>query len=555
MKLLIRNYFTVSLIGRPNVGKSSLFNLLAGQKTSLVDSLPGLTRDRIEKVVSLFGAGIKLVDTAGWDPDDTGNPLSIIEQMKYQTRLALSTSDLALFLIDAREGVTSEDLRIAELIRRERLSLNKEKVILVANKAESTILYDLNNEVWKLGLGEPIYISAANNERIVDLYSRIRESIPDSYIDEYSNLMEKRKERHHALKSQLLNELVELESLAGENFNIKEWSKEYDKLNHEEASDYDSDSNVDLFQNIINPANKSRLNKQIRVAVIGKPNVGKSTMINSIVKEERVIVDDRPGTTRDSIYIDYVYKGRKYQLIDTAGLYKRQRSKVDKMVFEDVQKAIQYSRVVLLMFDCKLGLSANELDMVRKSINEGRALLVIGNKWDLIESSKKNKYASELRRTLEKKVSLKGLHIVFTSAPKGYNLDACFDQINELYVNWNERISTSLLNRWLDAFTRVYSLPSHAGVLLKIKFIAQIKVRPPTFYMFVNDKSLITEKFYKHFTLSLRKEFKFRGIPIRIIIRDKAKRAVKVHKPGFRVNKIKLISTTEGLLKQPPATK
>lgn len=544
--------FTISLIGRPNVGKSTLFNNLAGTRNSLVHNTPGLTRDRIEAVSNLyiallFGVPIKFIDTAGWDPVDTPNSPQMIQKMMSQTRKALFDSDLALFLLDVRQGVTIADEKLAEYLKKEGIQTypNLKEVILVGNKAEQSFLDDISNEVYKLNFGDPVLISAEHNERIVDLYDRIKESIPDAYIEESTKKYEKRLETHKKIKDQKLKEIKELEKKSGEDWNLKEWERTYDQINPPENSDYDSDSEINIQEILSDPqAFKNnpeivKKTKPLQLSIIGRPNVGKSSLINSILGEERVITDSEAGTTRDSVYIDYAYNGKKFRLVDTAGLTKHSRGTLTKMIHDDVKKAIKYSHVVILLFDASEGVLPIELDLAREAIQEGRVLITVGNKWDKIPSENKTKLANYYSQVFYKKITLKGLNLVVTSASTKYNIRKLLNEVLELYEKWNTRISTGVLNRWLESFKKVQNMPTEAGELLKIKYVAQIKSRPPTFYMFVNDRSLMKENYMKNFISSLSKEFGLGGVPVRVIMRDKHLKAKNVHKPQFKLRKAK----------------
>lgn len=541
-------YFTVSLIGRPNVGKSTLFNKLVGERRSLVHPTPGLTRDRIEGISSWFGVGLKFVDTAGWDPEDTPNTESIIEKMKEQTRNALVYSDLVMFILNAREGVTKTDLELARFLKLRMKpgydpKLTIKNVLLVANKAEETFTENISNEVFKLGFGEPIYISANHGDGMVDLYEKLREKIPEEYIQEYNTRIEKRKEKHEHFKNIHKKELLTLEQESGESFNIKEWEKAYDKLNPYDNSDYDSDSEVDLTQSLTTkiptPSEtveyKLNTNKPIQLSIVGKPNAGKSTLVNKFLREKRVIADNLPGTTRDTVYIEYTHNGRKFVLVDTPGLKKRAEDTISEMLEDDVKRAIRFSHVVILLLDGMKGISPVDLTLARKVLEEGRVLIVVANKWDLIDKDIKEKAAKYFAHMLYTKLDMKSVVLILASAKNGHNLNRIMDEALSLYNTWNKRISTGLLNRWLNAYKKVQNLPSENGAKLNIKFISQIKARPPTFYLYVNDRSLMKENYYKRFTNALCEEFGLKGVPIRILLRDRAKRAVKDKSGYFKI--------------------
>ena len=382
----------------------------------------------------------------------------MIQKMMSQSRKALFESDAALFVIDVRQGVTMADEQLAEYLKYEGVKdyPNLKDIILVGNKAESTFLGDISNEVYNLNMGDPILISAEHNEGLVDLYDKLKDIIPQSYIEENAKRHEKRIERHKKHKQSKFKEIKELEKAAGEDWNIKEWERAYDKLNPPENSDYDSDSEINIEEVLVDPneikdnPEAVKLAKPLQLSIIGRPNVGKSSLINSILGEERVITDSEAGTTRDSIYIDYVYNGKKFRLVDTAGLTKYSRGTVSKMIHDDVKKAIRFSHVVILLFDANEGVMPMELDLAREAIDEGRVLLTVGNKWDLIPKDKKNNLASYYSNLFYRKCTLKGLNLVLTSATSKYNIRKLLDEVILLYTKWNTRVSTGLLNRWLD---------------------------------------------------------------------------------------------------------
>lgn len=476
----------------------------------------------------------------------------MIEKMMSQTRQALFESDLAFFILDVRQGVTVADEKLADYLKGEgiRNYPHLKNVVLLGNKAEHSFLGDISNEVYQLGFGDPILISAEHNEGLVDLYDKLRECIPESYIEEAREKYEKRLEKHENLRTQKWKELQSLEKQAGEDWNLKEWERVYDELNHPENSDYDSDSEVDLKKTLVKPEDfelspeSAKKSRTIQMSIVGRPNVGKSSLINTILESDRVITDSKAGTTRDSVSINYVYNGRKIKLVDTAGLYKRSKGVLNEMIEDEVHRAIKYSHVVVFMFDASEGICPAELDLARKVINEGRVLIAVGNKWDKVTKDLKPKFVDYYSDMFFRKISLKGLHIILTSATTKYNIKNLLNEMLKLYDAWNSRISTGLLNRWLDSFKKVQNLPSEHGSLLKIKYITQIKARPPTFYVFVNDKSLMKENYYKNFSNSLSEEFKMNGVPIRIIFRDKHLKAKKIHSPGFNVKKVSKLRTS-----------
>lgn len=551
------SYYTVSLIGRPNVGKSTLFNRLVGRRASLVDDMPGLTRDRIESISNLhtdtlFDVPIKFVDTAGWEPQDTSNSPSIVHKMIHQTRQALLQSNLALFLLDCKTGLTAVDMNLARwlLARRKEAveGIKVENIVLVANKAEGKYVDDFENRVFKLGLGEPIYISAAQGDGMVDLYERIRNNIPESYFEEQEQKTQRRSEKFQMHREKFRLELEELEKELGEAVNQKELLKEFDALNPSDMSELDSDSETDPRFIISRPSLPSdssstspKVNKPIQMSIIGRQNVGKSTLVNALLSAERVIADQLPGTTRDCVYTELNYKGRNVTLVDTAGLVRHPEGKISEQVKEDVMKAVKYSQIVVLLFDSMTALSRLDLDLARLVIREGRALILAGNKWDLVVNKWRKKAADYIADQARTTMDIKDLPMVFLSAKECSRINDFMDLVLTTYTKWNRRISTGHLNRWLSAFKKVQNLPSGGGEKLNIKYMAQIKSRPPTFYIYVNNKELMKDNYLKKFRNALCREFGLEGVAVRLLLRDKQLKMEKKPekeklKPGFFVN-------------------
>lgn len=467
--------------------------------------------------------------------------------MKEQTRNALIYSDLVMFVLNAREGITKTDLELARFLKLRMKpgyddKITVKDVLLVANKVEESFKDDVSNDVYKLGFGEPIYISANHGDGMTDLYEQLREKIPEHYFEEYNSRIEKRKEKHELIKNIHKNEILTLEKEAKESFNIKEWEKAYEKLNPHDNSDYDSDSQVDLTQSLTTKmpdadaaAYKLNINRPIQLSIVGKPNAGKSTLVNKILREKRVIADEMPGTTRDTVYIEYTHNGRKFVLVDTPGLKKRPDGTIGQMLEDDVRRAIRFSHVVILLMDGMKGISPVDLTLARKVIEEGRVLIVVANKWDLLDKEIREKAASYFAHMLYTKLDMKSVVLIMSSAKNGHNLSKIMDETLSLYNTWNKRISTGLLNRWLNAYKKVQSLPSENGAKLNIKFISQIKARPPTFYLYVNDRALMKENYYKRFINALSEEFGLKGVPIRILLRDRLNKAIKDKGGHFKI--------------------
>mmetsp|Transcript_12157 Transcript_12157/g.23073 ORF Transcript_12157/g.23073 Transcript_12157/m.23073 type:complete len:519 (-) Transcript_12157:41-1597(-) len=495
-------------------------------------------------LASLFDVGLKFIDTAGWDPHDTPNSKSLVSKMILQTNQALLLSDLAMMVIDAKEGVSKYDMELAKYLK----GVLKEEsttrdIILVANKCES-ISANITGEVLKLGFGNPVYISAEHNEGMSDLYAAIKDKIPPEYFAAYRERIEKRKDRHHEIKMAQFEELKALEAETGDDFDLKEWSKEYDRFNQPDMSDYDSDNEADL-KHALTPKvsdpkealTEFKKRRPIQMSFLGMPNVGKSTLINRLIKQDRMIVDKEPGTTRDAVYIEHIHNGRKFCLVDTAGIRKHYEGNVEKMMQIDARRAMKYSQVVVFLFDAMKAISRHELNLIREIIEEGRIAVIVGNKWDLVSKDWKSKAVKFFYATLHSKIDLKSVKLMFISARTGMQVGQLFEQIAELYEAWNTRISTGLLNKWLEAYKKVQNMPSSGGGRLLIRYITQIKVRPPTFYLHCNNRTLMKDNYFKSFSAALTREFKLEGVPVRILIKDKGSKAITSGEGEFSVKK------------------
>jgi len=566
VKTLKDDIFTVSLIGRPNVGKSSLFNKLTGGRYALTDSLPGLTRDRKEIITDIFKAPVRLVDTAGWENEKEVRASEVKRKMMEQTAHGLIYSDLALFLVDVRHGITPEDIFLANWVRKRQLGEDNpilqmktlddvriKKILLVGNKAENDYDHDAYADVFKLGFGDPIFISAEHGDGMHELLEAIEKEIPLEKIEEFEQRKKKRREKHIYLREKFKEELIEVKenSEDPDEINIEAWEKEFDNYNKnpEENSDLDSDSEVDVEESMT----KSIINekggistenflkrKPIQISVVGRPNVGKSTFVNSLLKDNRMIASDLPGTTRDSISVQWVYKGRKVNLIDTAGINKRVKLKtnVEKLMQSEAIKAIQYSQVVVCIIDALDAFRVQDMSVAQYVIEEGRGLVLVVNKWDLVTPEWRSKASKFMKKQLERFLGeTKEIPLHFVSALTNHKVEHVMDEVFRTYENWNKRISTGLLNDWLNRFKKTQNLPRDGNDQLKIRFITQIKSRPPTFSVFVNDKSLFKDNYLKYMKNHLATEFGLHGVPIRFFFRDTEykqtkKRVEKITKSG-----------------------
>jgi GTP-binding protein len=448
----------VAIVGRPNVGKSTLFNRLTGTRAALVSDLPGLTRDRREGIADLFDTKIRLIDTAGLEEARQG---SIADRMRKQSEQAIAVADLVLFVIDSRDGVTAADSAFARIARH-----SGKPVVLVANKAEGRQGADGILDAFSLGLGEPIAISAEHGEGIGDLAADIIAA-----LGLQMPAPTKKKRRG-------------------------------DDTDPAEA-----------------PEKPERV-KPIRVAIVGRPNAGKSTLVNALLGEDRMITGPEPGLTRDSVSSDLDYKGRLIRLFDTAGL--RRKAKIteaaEKLSASDAVRAIRFAEVVVLLIDAERPFEHQDLTIGHRVTEEGRALVIAINKWDLV--SEKQKTLRALKDTVEESLAqVPGVSLVTISARSESGLDQLMAAVVKTHATWNKRVSTPRLNRWLDEALQRHSPPASHGRRIKIRYITQPSTRPPTFVAFCQRADALPQSYVKYLTNSLREAFDLPGVPIRFSLR------------------------------------
>ena len=438
---------TVAILGRPNVGKSTLFNRLAGKRLALVHDTPGVTRDWKVTPVKLGNVKFDLIDTAGLDED---GDQSLTTRMKKSTEAVLKEkADIAIFVIDARVGVTPQDEEIASWIRPFQVP-----VILVANKCEGRGGEAGYYEAFKLGLGEPVAFSAEHGEGLGELIQNLAALIP--------------------------------ESEAGEN---------------EEFED-------------------GQVTGPIKLAIVGRPNAGKSTLINRLMGENRVLTGPEAGITRDSIALDWSWGGRDVQLFDTAGLRKKARvqEKLEKMSVGDTLNAIDFAHVVVLICEPEVPISHQDIKIATQVLAEGRALILAFNKVDTIKDI--TAFRNTVRASVEDQFPhAKGLHVAYLSALKGVGVKNLMPAVFKVYDTWNHRVPTALLNRWLAGVLERHPLPLVKRRTLKIRYVAQIKTRPPTFALYANRPVDIPTSYLRYLENDLRKTFKLPGIPLRLQVK------------------------------------
>ena len=442
--------FTAAIIGRPNVGKSTLFNRLVGQKLALVDDLPGVTRDRREGKARLGDLEFRVIDTAGLEeaPD-----ASLSARMRQQAERAIDEADVVLMVIDSRIGVTPMDTHFGELLRRRRVP-----VILVANKAEGRSGVAGAYEAFELGLGDPIAISAEHGEGLTDLFDAL---LP------------------------------------------------YSKAADPEASPVPDDENI--AEDDIKP---------LQLAIIGRPNVGKSTLANQLIGEDRLLTGPEAGITRDAIAINWEWHGHKIKLVDTAGLRRRARieEKLEKLSVSDTLRTIRFAEIVVLVVDATDLLERQDLAIGRLIENEGRAMVIALNKWDVIEN--KPETLQEARYILEKSLpQLQGIPLLPISAATGQGLDKLMQAVLDLYAVWNIHVPTPKLNRWLAAVQERHPPPLVDGRRLRLRFMSQANIRPPTFALFSSKPGDLPDAYRRYLVNLLRADFGLAGVPIRMMLR------------------------------------
>ncbi|MGE0769183.1 MAG: ribosome biogenesis GTPase Der [Hyphomicrobiaceae bacterium] len=471
---------TVAIVGRPNVGKSTLFNRLTGKRAALVSDLPGLTRDRREGDATLAGNPVRIVDTAGLEESD---PDSISTRMRQQSEHAIAAADLVLFVIDARAGITPADKSFAEIARRA-----APKVIVVANKCEGRAGTGGFYEGFELGLGEPVAISAEHGEGLSDL---------------------------------------EGEMLVSLGLEPKHESRRRRRRGREEVAPPDEDA-ADADATADSPHPDDDPARPIQIAIVGRPNAGKSTLVNTILGEERMITGPEPGLTRDSVSTDLVWNGRRVRLFDTAGLRRKARisETAEKLSASDALRAIRFAEVVVLLVDATHPFEQQDLIIANRVIEEGRALIIAVNKWDAIED--KSRALKDLRETVDEKFAdAAGVSVVPVSALSGRGIGKVMDAVLAAYDVWNRRVPTAALNRWLQEALDRHTPPASSGRRIRIRYVTQPSTRPPTFVAFCSKPADLPASYVRYLVNSLRDAFDLPGTPVRFSLRKGANPYVK----------------------------
>ena len=439
----------LAIVGRPNVGKSTLFNRLVGRRLALVDDRPGVTRDRREGPGSLYGLDFTVIDTAGYEEDAAA---TLPGRMRAQTEAAVADAAVAAFVVDARAGLTPLDEEIARWLRG-----TATPVVLVANKAEGRSGEAGINEAYSLGLGEPLALSAEHGEGMADLHEAIRP--------------------------------------------------------HLEAVEEEPEPEEDLFD----------LNRPLRLAIVGRPNAGKSTLINRMVGSDRVITGPEAGITRDSITVDWEWQGRPVTLVDTAGMRKRARvdEKLEKLSVADALRAIDHAEVVALLLDSTRGLEVQDLKIASRVVEEGRALVIGLNKWDVAEGGAAL-YQGVRAALNEGLAQLRGVPLLTLSGATGKGVDQLVQAAFHAREAWERRVSTGELNRWFAAALEANPPPAPGGKRIKLRYITQAGVRPPTFVLFGTRTDQLPESYRRYLLNGIRGELGFGSVPVRLHLRAPA---------------------------------
>jgi GTP-binding protein len=461
--------FTLAIVGRPNVGKSTLFNRLVGRKLALVDDQPGVTRDLREGDAKIYDLRFTVIDTAGLEEvtDD-----SLQGRMRRLTERAVEMADVCLFLIDGRMGVMPSDEVFADILRKK-----SARVILGVNKAEGSAGDGGAIEAWSLGLGEPIRLSAEHGEGIDDLY---RILLP------------------------LREEFAEREAV-----NTPETEVDIP----EDMADVEVDAT----------AHHPTAQKPLQIAVIGRPNAGKSTLINKIIGQDRLLTGPEPGITRDAISVRADWHGTPIRIFDTAGMRKKARvtEKLEKLSVADGLRAVRFAEVVVVLLDVEIPFEVQDLRIADYAESEGRAVVVAVNKWDL-EDEKQEKLA-ELKEMFERLLpQLRGAPLITVSAKTGRGLDRLHDAIRRAHDIWNKRITTARLNTWLGAMTEAHPPPAPGGHRIKLRYMTQVKARPPGFVIMCSRPDEMPDSYKRYLVNGLRDHFEMPGTPIRIMFRSQS---------------------------------
>jgi GTP-binding protein len=450
--------FTVAIVGRANVGKSTLFNRLIGKRLALVDDQPGVTRDRRAGEARLGDLNFTVIDTAGIEE---AAPDTLTGRMRAQTETAIADADAVMFLVDSRAGLMPSDRAIAQMVRK-----SGKPAILVANKSEGRVGQSGVYEAYALGFGEPVALSAEHGDGFADLYDAVRAALPEQTAP----------------------------------------------ANDDEAADAADDAGEAVPDHA----------RPIRVAIVGRPNAGKSTLVNRLIGEERLLTGPEAGITRDTIAVDLTWSGRDFLIHDTAGMRRRAKveDKVEKLSVADAIEAIRFAEVVVVLMDAGAPFEDQDVRIADLVEREGRALVIAVNKWDLKERS--GGAIAKLRDEAERRLQqIKGVPLVAVSGLTGEGLERLMQAVIDAHAVWNKRVSTNPLNRWLQEAISAHPPPAVSGRRLKLNYMTQPKARPPSFILFCSRADAVPEAYLRYLANGLRETFEMPGVPIRIALREK----------------------------------
>ena len=437
-------HFTVAIVGRPNVGKSTLYNRLVGRRHALVDDRPGVTRDRREGEAALGPLRFTVIDTAGLVE---AAPDSLQSRMVEQTTLAAEAADVTLLVVDGRAGITPDDRHFAAAMRK-----LGGAVILVVNKCEGKAGEDGLLESYALGMGDPVAVSAEHGQGMSELYDA-------------------------------------LEPYGGK-----------DDIPPSEAAE----------------------DNPLKLVIVGRPNAGKSTLLNRLVGEERTITGPEPGITRDAIAVAWSHQGRPVKLVDTAGLRRRAKviERLEQLSVEDTLRVVRLAEMVVLVLDADIALERQDLTIARLVAEEGRGLVIVINKWDMVGRGRRALLASLRMRLADSLPQVRGVPLVTLSALHGEGVDKLMPMVFKTYETWNKRVPTGRLNRWLEGVAAAHPPPMAAGRRIKLRYMTQIKARPPTFALFISRPKALPDAYQRYLVNQLRDAFKLDGVPIRLLLRS-----------------------------------
>lgn len=460
---------TIALIGRPNVGKSTLFNRIAGKALAIVDDRPGVTRDWRETEGRIFDQPVTIIDTAGLETADAG---SLTDRMRERTLMALDKSDLALFIIDGVAGVTPMDEHFARVIRK-----SGKTVFLVVNKADTKAARERLSEAYRLGFGDPFFVSAEHGLGLSDLYQAILEKVPPQDVVISASEQALRKDE-------------------------EDWDKLEGNLDFEFVDD------EDLSQ------------KPLKVAIVGRPNAGKSTLMNAILGEDRLLTGPEAGITRDPIAVDFDWKGQKFQLVDTAGLRRKAKitDKIEKISTQETMRIVRLAQIVVLVVDGVRGIDKQDMNIAEHVVDEGRILILAVNKWDAVEE--RALIQKQLPEMLDQVLGqLPKMPVVYLSGLNGKGLNQLHTAMMDAYALWNKRVGTGGLNRWLGGMESKHPAPLVGGRPNRLRYMTQVKARPPTFVLWCGHPKETPEDYQRYLINGLREKFEIMGVPIRFNLR------------------------------------